>query len=636
MPKDTFYVTTPIYYINAKPHVGHAYTTIAGDALCRYKRLCGEKVVYVTGTDEHGRKNVTAAAEKGQTPQEFADENSAAFREMWEHLHIEYDRFIRTSEPRHVSVVQQTFKRLVDRGDIYLGRYEGFYCVPCETYLPQGELSDGNCPECGRAVEMMTQDCYFFRTSQYADRLLEHLDAHPAFVQPESRQNELISFVKGGLRDMAVSRRADAWDIPIPGDPANTVYVWVDALLNYLTVASYLQDDEDFERLWPPDVQLMAKDILTRFHGTLWPSMLMALGLPLPKTLLVHGFWDFRGAKMSKSRGNVVDPYDLAQQLSRMSGASVDVTADAIRYFLLRQVPFGADGEFTETAVIRRFNEDLANDLGNLLHRTLPLIVRFCDGKVPSPAAGMPNLDAVVRQAAETAGSRLDELDFVGALQAIWTLLGAANKYIDQQAPWNLHKRGNTKEAGGVLYVVADAARAVATLVSPFMPSAAQEARSRLGAAELPVSWDVLAAETRLRPGAEVRPGKPVFPRIETKVQPVVASAERRQDVISFEEFQKVDLRVAEIKSAERVEGADKLLKLTIDLGSEERVIVAGIAEEFRPDSLLGKKIVVVANLEPARIRGVVSEGMLLAAGEDVVLSLVTVDDSCPPGTRVR
>jgi methionyl-tRNA synthetase len=645
--KDTFYVTTPIYYINARPHVGHAYTTIAGDVLCRYKRLRGQRVVYVTGTDEHGHKNVTAAAEAGLTPQAFADEISGAFRTMWDRLHIQYDRFIRTSEPRHVAVVQQVFKRLVDQGDIYLGRYEGFYCVPCETYLMEADLSDGNCPECGRPVQMMAEDCYFFRTSHYADRLAGYVEAHPEFIRPETRRNEVMSFVRRGLRDSAVSRRAnpppgqaggqaDTWDVPILGDPANTVYVWVDALTNYLTVAGYLQDESDFEKLWPPDVQLMAKDIITRFHGTLWPAMLMALELPLPETLLVHGFWDFRGAKMSKSRGNVVDPYDLAQQLSRMSGASVDVAADAIRYFLLRQVPFGADGDFNETAVIRRFNEDLANDLGNLLNRTLPLIERFFGGKAPAPSGGVPDMDEALVAASERAGACLDDLDFVGALQAIWELLAAANRYIDQQEPWNLHKSGKTDQAGGVLYVVADAARAAATLVSPFMPAAAEEMRRQLGAADLPLDWDPLAHGARLRPGMAVRRGSPVFPRIDTRARIRAAEATEQVSVLSFDDFKKLDLRVAEIKSAEVVPGADKLLKLTIDLGDEERTIVAGIAQQFPAETLPGTRVVVVANLEPARIRGVLSQGMLLAAGDEVPLSLVTVDDCCPAGTRVR
>jgi len=639
-----FYVTTPIYYINASPHVGHGYTTVAADVLCRQKRLSGRQVLFATGTDEHGQKVAQAARDKGTSPREFSDAMADDWHAMWDALHIRYDRFIRTSEADHESLVQKVFERLLKQDDIYLGTYEGSYCVHEETYLTDAEVKDGNCPECGRPVGRMAQDCYHFRTSKYAEPLLEHIEAHPEFIQPETRRNEVVSFIRGGLRDAAVSRRASPWDIPVPGDSAHTIYVWLDALTNYLTVASYLDDDAKFARTWPPDVQLMGKDIITRFHGTLWPAVLMALGVPLPGKLFVHGFWQMGEEKMSKSRANVVSPTELAAELSERSGAKFDVAIDAIRYFLMRQVPFGADGQFSTSAVVRRFNEDLANDLGNLLNRTLPLLERYFDGVVPTPPTRRTDLDAELERVAAAADEAIDRIDFSGALMQIWGLLAAANKYIDQQAPWDLHKAGREQELARVLYGVADTIRAVATLLEPFMPAVAGEIRSQLGAPSDGPLLPITQPEVRLRPGTRTKRGKPIFPRIETTAPASVPGATddvpreepMATETIDIEQFAKVDLRVGEIISAERVEGTQNLLSVRVDIGAEERTMVAGIAKQFDPAVLPGTKVVVVANLKPAKIRGVVSQGMILAAGDDIPLALVTLDRDCPNGTRVR
>jgi len=654
VPKDTFYLTTPIYYVNASPHIGHAYTTIAADVLGRYRRLRGDQVCFATGTDEHGLKVASAAAEAGKSPREFTDEVSEQYKLMWRRLHISYDRFIRTSEAQHEGLVQKVFARLLEQGDIYKGTYEGWYCVHEEAYLSESELVEGNCPDCQRPVQWLAQDCYFFRTSKYAQRLLDYLEEKPDFIRPPSRRNEVSSFIRQGLRDAAVSRTVQQWDIPVPGDPANTIYVWVDALTNYLTVAGYLQDEATFERLWPADVQLMAKDIITRFHGTLWPAMLMALGLELPRQLFVHGFWsmgDAAGHKISKSRGNVVDPYALAQAISARSGASVDVAVDAVRYFVLREVPFGLDGQFSEVAVLQRFNADLANDLGNLLNRCLPFVQRYFGGQVPAPGNDAPTLDDDIARVAQAAGAALDSLDFSVALAEIWRLLAAANKYVDTQEPWALHRAGHQPQLATIVYSLADAIRCVATLISPFMPAVSAALRQQLGlTGEHDGTWEVLDPQVRLRPGARVQPGQPIFPRMDLAailapgagaeaVAAQVQAAPKGQgapvETISHDQFRQLDLRVGEIKSAAAVAGTDKLLKLEVDVGTKVHTVVAGMAQEFAPETLVGRKVVLVANLEPAKIRGVVSEGMILAAGEDKALALVTVDAECPLGTKV-
>jgi len=659
----TFYITTPIYYVNAQPHVGHAYTTIAADALARFHRLRGRDVLYLTGTDEHGNKNLQAARELGISPEEHVAQKATEFRKLFEQMHCSFDRFIRTTEPEHIDVVQRVFQKLKDQGDIYKGGYEGWYCTPCEAYLREAELIDGKCPDCKRPVERTTTDAYFFRTSKYADRILQALEDKPDLIGPPTRRNEVTSFIRQGLEDACISRKASEWDIPVADDPDQTIYVWFDALVNYLTAAGYLTDDAKQAKWWAPDVQVMAKDILVRFHGTIWPAMLMALDLPLPDIIFAHGWWlspdESRGddavdRKISKSRGDLVSPADVANQLAGIAGAEAHIAIDAVRYFLLREVTFGLDGVFRVEAVMKRFNDDLANDLGNLLNRTLPLVERFLDGKAPQPGPSPGALAASIDTAREQVAAALERVDFTTALSAIWDLLAAGNRYVDERAPWDLHKEGKTAELEATLYDLLDCLRAVAVLVSPFMPCVAEEIWTQLGLADFPAqaSWGSVAAG-RLPSGGAIARGKPIFPRIDMKraATQLATGREKRQaavqkdrkpkepqmpEQISIDDFAKLDLRVGEITAAVNVPDKDRLLELQVSLGDETRTVAAGIAQQFPPETLVGKRVVLVANLKPAKIGGVKSHGMILAAGEEVPLALVTLDGDCPPGTKVR
>lgn len=648
---NTFYITTPIYYVNGEPHIGHAYTTIAADALARFHRLRGEEVYFVTGTDEHGAKVVHTAQEQGQEPQAFVDEIVGSFQKMWERMHVSYDRFIRTTEEAHIKTVQEVFRQLLERGDIYLDEYQGWYCVPCETYLRESELQEGCCPDCGRPVEQVVEPAYFFRASQYEERLLQYIEENPDFIQPVTRRREVVSFLTGGLRDTCVSRAAAGWDIPVPADPDHSVYVWLDALINYLTVVGYPDEGAPQWRYWPPQVQLMAKDILTRFHATFWPALLLALELPLPQVLFAHGWWvTDEGDKISKSKGHVLNPWEVAQDLAEVSGATTRIAADAVRYFLLREVTFGLDGSFSMQALLRRFNADLANDLGNLLNRTLPLLDRYREGQVPEPGPGAGGLAADIKRAGRRLVEEMEGLNFRSALESVWELLAAANKFVDQREPWALHKAAKEVELDAVLYDLADCLRVVAVFISPFMPAVAQEIWQRLGleTAGVEMNWRDCEAG-KLPAGVQVEAGKPLFPRVEVdralqrlesnaeKATAATKPVETKSELISFEEFQKLDLRVGKVIEVDKVPQADKLYRLQVDLGEgDRRQLVAGLAEDFSPEEILGKNVILVANLEPATIRGVRSCGMILAAGAERPLALVVADRDCPPGTQVR
>ncbi|MCX7599571.1 MAG: methionine--tRNA ligase [Armatimonadetes bacterium] len=644
-----FYVTTPIYYVNALPHIGHSYTTVAADVVARYRRLRGQRVLFATGTDEHGQKVFRSAQAQGKNPQAFVDEIAAAYQKAWKAFHIEYDAFIRTTNTTHVATVQYVFDKLRASGDIYPGEYEGWYCTACESSFREDELRDGNCPDCGRSVEHASQPAYFFRTSKYAERILRYLEDHPDFIIPRSRQNEVISFVSAGLRDACVSRRRTDWDIPVPDDDSQSIYVWFDALINYLTVAGYPDDPEKFAQVWPPDVQLMGKDILPRFHATLWPAMLMALDLPLPRQLVAHGWWvapasDKTGlTKISKSKGNVIDPLQAAANLAHVSGADGDVAVDAIRYYMLREVTFGLDGVFSMDSVVDRFNADLANDLGNLLNRSLPLVHRFLAGCLPAPSGDLELTEDIeaARQACEQA---MDQYDFSGALEALWALVRRANKFLDERAPWNLHKAGHTEAAGQVLYEVADVARCVALGIAPFMPYVAAEIWRQLGLEETQetMRWQDFAPG-RTPAHTAVGEPRPIFPRIDVnKLQQAEVEQKARQEkstegLVTLAEFARVDLRAGKVLAAERIPKADKLLKLIVDVGEDQpREIVAGLAPRFQPEDLVGLTVVVVANLEPATIRGARSQGMVLAAGAQEPVAMVVLSPDCPPGTKVR
>ncbi len=632
--KKYFYITTPIYYVNDSPHIGHAYTTIAADVMARFKRLAGYDVIFATGTDEHGQKIEKTAKEKGMTPKELADSVVGRFKDLWKLLDIEYDDFIRTTEKRHERAVTYFFEKLKEKGAIYKGSYEGWYCVSCETYWPESQLADGKCPDCGRKVEKLTEDSYFFRMSAYQDALLRYIEEHPDFIQPESRKNEIVSFIKQGLKDQSISRLKKnlSWGIPLPGDPEHVIYVWFDALINYLTILGYPDDEEKVSRYWPHVVHLIGKDIL-RFHAVIWPTMLIAAGLTPPKKIFAHGWWLSEGEKMSKSKGNVIDPVKVVEKYGR----------DPFRYFLLREVPFGQDGNFAEALFIKRYNSDLANDLGNLLNRTLPLVHRYREGIVPEPDE-YTELEEKLIDLKEEIFSRLeplfDQLAFSQAFEEIWRFVKATNKYMDEAAPWRVAKEGDEKRLNTILYTLLEAIRLISMLVYPIIPSSSQKMRYQLG---LKGKWENGDLVNKgnwggLRPGTRVKEPVPIFPRIETKKKEEEKPKKKEEKIefIDIDYFRKIDLRVAKILKVEDIEGADRLYKLTIKIGdTEERTLVAGIKKYYKPEELLGKKIIVVYNLKPAKIRGVTSNGMLLAAKDGDTLALLTPEHDVKEGAKI-
>jgi methionyl-tRNA synthetase len=657
MASEKFYITTPIYYVNDVPHIGHAYTTIAADVLARYKRLAGYDVFFLTGTDEHGIKIERSARERGVSPQEWVDAISAQFRALWETLYISYDDFIRTSQPRHKAVAQAIFQRAYDRGDIYKGVYEGWYCIPDETFLLEAELNEGQCPICGRPVEWITEEAYFFRLSKYQDWILQYIEANPLFIQPVSRRNEVLSFVRGGLRDLCVSRSTFTWGIPVPVDPQQVIYVWIDALTNYLTAIGYGVDAPTFQKFWPADLHLIGKEIL-RFHAVIWPILLKSADLPPPRQVFAHGWWTADGEKMSKSLGNVIEPGKLAAELAARAGASVATAVDAIRYFVLREVAFGLDGDFSHAALLQRFNADLANDLGNLVSRTLTMVQRYCDGVVPRPDdAASPLAEAAAKLWPEL-DPMLNELAFHRALARLWEYIRAVNRYIDEQAPWALARDpAQRRRLETVLYQQAESLRLIALLIFPFMPHAGAALWRQLGLrAEIAQQrYSTALAWGGLPPGTRVQPGEQLFPRIETRRPVSIPSAAAQEKAVvaapnavpprteeavpatvSFEEFQKLDLRVGRIVAAEAIPKADKLLKLTVDIGREQRTVVAGIAPSYTPETLVGRSIIVVTNLAPRTLRGVESQGMILAAETDGRIVLAGFDAQVSPGAKVK
>ena len=636
MEKETFYISTPIYYPSDKLHIGHAYCTTIADSMARYKRLTDVDVLFVTGSDEHGQKIQRKAAEQNITPKEYVDKIVAGFQALWEKLNISNDEFIRTTEKRHYNVVQEIFKKIYDKGDIYKSTYEGLYCTPCETFWIERQLVDGKCPDCGRPVETVQEESYFFRMSKYQDRLLQFIEDNPDFIQPVSRKNEMINFITGGLEDLCISRTTFDWGIPVPIDNKHVIYVWFDALSNYLTAAGYLSDTEKFNKFWPADIHLVGKEIV-RFHTIIWPIILMALELELPKKVYGHGWLVVDGDKMSKSKGNVIDPVALIDEFG----------ADSIRYFLLREINLGLDGNFSREALIQRINADLANDLGNLLHRTLSMVNKFNGGLVKNTKV-LEDVDteliALAQNTVKQYQDSMDKMEISVAIRTVWNLISRSNKYIDLTGPWALAKDESKQERlQTVMYNLIESLRIISVLIAPFMPNTAPKIWKQLGLGEFSKvkfkdikEWGTVMTETK------VEQPEQIFPRIEEEkaeavaktVVPAVVEQKKDEVEITIDEFAKVDLRVVKVLAAEKVEKADKLLKLKVDLGTEQREIVSGIAKHYAPEELVGKNVVMVINLKPAKIRGIVSQGMVLAASCGDELKVVEVE--MPEGSKVK
>jgi methionyl-tRNA synthetase len=677
MQPSKFYVTTPIYYVNDKPHIGHAYTTILADVLARYHRLLEVPTWFLTGTDEHGQKVQKAAEAAGITPQQQADQTVVRFQDLWKRLDITHDDFIRTTEPRHKIVVQKILQDLHDRGEIYRAEYDGWYCVPDERFFTEKDLDDGKCPECHRPVERIQEANYFFKMSQYQDWLIRHIQEHPKFIQPDSRRNETLGFLKKPLNDLCISRPKSrmSWGIDLPFDTNYVCYVWFDALVNYISAVGYLSDDAKFKKWWPASVHLIGKDILTT-HTVYWPTMLKAMGVELPETVFAHGWWLVGESKMSKSLGNVISPMDMIDRYG----------VDAFRYFVMAEMILGQDAHFTEDAFVRRYNADLANDLGNLLNRVLNMTVRYCGGRIPAPetdALDRPEekeLWAVVQNSVAATERAVSEMRIHESVGAAVEAVRAINRYFELKQPWTLGKQADRTPLHTVLYAGAEALRVVATLLFPIMPAKMNTLRHALGLGRSVPSLAHLRTWGRLKPGSTVKETGPLFPRIvpgdqrqlefgasapavdletrqtkeseimenketppetpkqpapPTPVAPVAAQAEQVA-LIEYTDFTKVQLRTARIVSAEKVEGTTKLLRIEIIMGEDRRQVVAGIALHYEPEQLVGKTVVVVANVKPATIRGVESQGMLLAASKGEKMRLITVDGDLSSGAVVK
>ena len=655
MAKKTYYITTPIYYASGDLHIGHCYTTVICDAISRFKRMNGYDVFYLTGTDEHGQKVEQKAIKAGKTPKQYVDDVVDKIKDLWKLLDIKYDKFIRTTDDYHEKTVQKIMEKLLANGDLYKDAYEGWYCTPCESFWTESQLKDGKCPDCGREVKLMKEESYFFRLSKYQDRLVKYYEENPEFISPKSRMNEMINnFIKPGLKDLCVSRTSFKWGIPLTFDTNHVVYVWVDALSNYITALGYLQEnDENFKKFWPADLHMVGKEIV-RFHTIIWPAILMALDLPLPKQVYGHGWLLLGGDKMSKSKANVVDPHFLVERYG----------IDAMRYYLLREIPFGSDGTYTNEMLIKRINMDLANIYGNLVHRTLAMLEKYYGGVIPAPGP-MTELDeeckAMCEKLLEKCIEDIDKLDAPRALSNIMDVLARANKYIEETSPWTLDKNGDRERLGTVMYNLCEMIRVANVMLQPFITESPKKVFEAFGTPADKQTFESVEKFGGTIPNTQTSKMAPLFGRIDEakeieylnkyaedlakKAEKESKVAEQKKETpenvvdineITIDQFMTVKLKVGEILTAEKVENADKLLKFSVKVGEETRTIVSGIAKYYTPEELIGQQVVVVANLKPAKLRGIESQGMLLCACNNQDVVLVAPIKRVADGSEVR